>query len=136
VFYDRSEESELWGKDLYDHLAEIYQKKARYCLMLVSAAYASRMWTNHERKNAQARALSQKGEYILPVRFDDTEIPGLNPTVAYVRFGSTASKAFCEMLRRKLGKSHSHRTTWTPTKSGTVDVGQFIEERKRFPKPP
>jgi hypothetical protein len=133
VFYDRSEESELWGKDLYEHLAEIYQKKARYCLMLVSAGYANRVWTNHERKNAQARALSQKGEYILPVRFDDTEIPGLNPAVAYLRFGEHGVQGICEMLRRKLGKEREPQDTNDAKSCGTVNTGQFIEERKRFP---
>jgi hypothetical protein len=34
--------------------------------------------------NAQARALQSNQEYVLPVRFDDTEIPGLRPTIAYV----------------------------------------------------
>ena len=56
---------------------DVYREKARYCLMLVSAAYAAKVWTTHERKSAQARAFSQSAEYILPVRFDETEIPGL-----------------------------------------------------------
>src|SRR2546421_431838 len=68
-FFDDYQQADLWGKNLYDHLADVYQNKARYCLMLVSAVYATKVWPNHERRNAQARALSQKGEYILPVRF-------------------------------------------------------------------
>jgi hypothetical protein len=82
VFYDANEQADLWGKDLYAHLADIYEKKAKYCLMLVSGAYAAKVWTNHERKSAQARALMQKGEYILPVRFDETERSGLPTTVS------------------------------------------------------
>ena len=66
VFYDGYEKAVLRGKDLYE----------RFCLMLVSAAYAAKVWPTHERRNAQARALSQNREYILPVRFDDTETPG------------------------------------------------------------
>jgi hypothetical protein len=49
-----------------------------------SEAYAKKVWTSHERRSAQARALQSSGEYVLPVRFDDTEIPGLRSTVAYV----------------------------------------------------
>ncbi|MBZ5625007.1 MAG: TIR domain-containing protein [Acidobacteriia bacterium] len=81
VFYDAYEEAALWGKNLYDHLATVYQHQARYCLMLVSAAYAAKVWTTHERQSAQARALTEKTEYILPVRYDDTPIPGLLPTM-------------------------------------------------------
>jgi hypothetical protein len=36
VFYDKYEVVELWGKDLYCHLADIYQNAARYCVMFVS----------------------------------------------------------------------------------------------------
>lgn len=29
VFYDRFEEADLWGKNLYDYLIDIYQNKAK-----------------------------------------------------------------------------------------------------------
>jgi hypothetical protein len=54
--------------------------------MPVSADYAHRIWRNHERQNAQARAPAAKGEYILPVLFDETVIPGLPLTVHYKKF--------------------------------------------------
>jgi hypothetical protein len=60
AFYDEYEQSTLWGKDLYEHLADVYQHKARYCLILISADYAAKVWTTHERRNAQARVLAQK----------------------------------------------------------------------------
>jgi hypothetical protein len=84
VFYDEYEKTKLWGKDLYNHLDEVYQKKARYCVMFLSCYYAEKLWTNHERKSAQARAFTEKGEYILPARFDNTEIPGIPPTIGYI----------------------------------------------------
>src|SRR5712671_3432954 len=101
VFYDGYEKADLWGKDLYEHLSTVYQKKARYCLMLVSAAYAAKVWPTHERRNAQARALSQKTDYILPVRFDDTEIPGLLNTVGYLVFTEQGVEGICANLLHK-----------------------------------
>ncbi len=62
VFYDRYEEADLWGKDLYTHLIEVYMKRARYTLMFISIHYKAKVWTNHERKAAQARALQESGE--------------------------------------------------------------------------
>src|SRR4029077_16204697 len=81
VFYDEYEKATLWGKDLYQHLSDVYKNRASYCIVFASADYASKAWTSHELKSAQARAFEEKGrEYILPVRFDSTEIPGILPT--------------------------------------------------------
>lgn len=85
VFYDKYEEVDLWGKNLYTHLDDVYQHKARYCIIFISKYYKHKLWTNHERESAQARAFTEKKEYILPVKIDDTEIPGIKPTVAYLR---------------------------------------------------
>ena len=89
---------------MYEHLAEIYNRKARYCLMLVSDSYATKAWTTHERRNAQARALEQKGEYILPVRFDNTRIPGLPSTIGYIRFQEHGAEGVCRLLCQRLRK--------------------------------
>ena len=45
VFYDEYEKVNLWGKDLYAHLDEIYQNMARFCVLFASAAYAQKVWT-------------------------------------------------------------------------------------------
>jgi hypothetical protein len=54
--YDAYEKAALWGKDLYQHLSDIYQKKARFCIIFASGDYAKKTWTTHELKSAQARA--------------------------------------------------------------------------------
>jgi len=84
VFYDAYEKASLWGKDLYQHLQVVYRDKARYCIVFVSAAYGRKLWTTHELRQAQARAFREREEYILPVRLDDSEIPGLNATTGYI----------------------------------------------------
>jgi hypothetical protein len=84
VFYDQFETAALWGKDLYTYLDEIYRIKSRFVIIFSSENYARKMWTNHERQSAQARALKEKDAYLLPVRLDQTEIPGIRPTVAYI----------------------------------------------------
>src|SRR5439155_17461115 len=64
VFYDLYEQTTLWGKDLYAHLDDIYRNKARFCVMFISEAYGRKLWTNHERQSAQARAFHSNQEYI------------------------------------------------------------------------
>jgi hypothetical protein len=104
VFYDDFYPEFLWGKNLVDTFDEIYRKRARFCVMFISKEYRDRAWTNHERRSAQARALVEKGnEYILPIRIDDTDIPGLPPTIGYVPI----SKGIPEIGRALVGKLRS-----------------------------
>ncbi len=102
VFYDRFEQADLWGKDLYTHLDDVYRNKARYCVMFLSIDYARKTWTNHERKSAQARAFQENQEYILPVRFDSTEIPGVLPTIGYVNANELSPNDLCKLIQEKL----------------------------------
>jgi hypothetical protein len=102
-FYDRYEEVSLWGKDLYEHLDYVYQRAARYCVVFASADYARKLWTTHERRSAQARAIQENVEYILPARFDDTGIPGLRGTVGYIDLRGRTPSELAELIVKKLG---------------------------------
>jgi len=93
VFYDKYEEATLWGKDLYTHLSDVYQRQARFCVMFISQHYAQKLWTNHERSAAQARAFGENKEYILPLRLDHTNIPGILPTIGYLTWSNADSIA-------------------------------------------
>lgn len=84
VFYDAYETVLMWGKDLGVHLVDLYENRAKYVVIFSSADYARKAWTTVERKAAQARAVNEKREYILPARFDDTPIPGVAETVGYI----------------------------------------------------
>jgi hypothetical protein len=102
VFFDKYEEANLWGKDLYSHLSDVYSKWARFCLMVVSKDYAKKQWTNVERKAAQSHAMSENVEYILPLRIDDTEISGLMPTVGYLDIRKAGVEKVVHLLIQKL----------------------------------
>ncbi|HEK1767277.1 TPA: toll/interleukin-1 receptor domain-containing protein [Pseudomonas putida] len=102
VFYDKFEEDNLWGKNLYDYLSDIYMNKALYTIMFVSEHYAKKLWTSHERKAMQARAFQESQEYILPARFDDTEISGILPTTGYISLIERSPEKFVEVIRKKL----------------------------------
>lgn len=103
VFYDEYETANLWGKNLYDHLDEVYGQLSRYCVLFASEAYERKVWTDHERQSAQARAIKEKGEYILPVRFDDTAIPGLRDTIAYQDANTLTPLQLARLIVKKLG---------------------------------
>jgi hypothetical protein len=102
VFYDASQVASLWGKNLYEYLSDIYSKQARYCVVFLSRQYAEKLWTKHELKSMQARAFQESREYILPARFDETEIPGLLPTIAYIDLTKYTPSKFATLIAEKV----------------------------------
>lgn len=104
VFYDEFYPEELWGKDLVEFFHEIYSKRSRYCVIFVSNEYLNREWTVHERRSAQERMLKEKGsEYILPIKVEDVELPGIPSTIGYMPI-STGIQKIAEALIKKLKK--------------------------------
>ncbi len=102
VFYDKYYQVDMWGKDLYVHLHEVYHTKAKYCVMFLSKQYKEKVWPNHERQSAQARAMEQKNEYILPVRLDETVIPGVRPTTGYIQASDYPPEKLAAMIAQKI----------------------------------
>src|SRR6516165_3308139 len=104
VFYDKYEEVELWGKDLYTHLKEVYEKRAVFTVMFISEHYQNKLWTNHERKAAQARAFEDSDkEYILPAFFDKAiEVPGLTKTTGHISLANRSPEQFANLIVKKL----------------------------------
>ncbi len=128
VFYDEFERAQLWGKDLYVHFSSVYKDQARYCVIFLSEHYAQKLWAQHELQNAQARAFQENEEYILPIRIDDTEIPGILPTVGYLDLDPTNMEEIYQALVEKLSGTASQPvnaniSTLTAAES---DPGEFV----------
>jgi tetratricopeptide (TPR) repeat protein len=85
AFYDDDEQADLLGENLYEYLADLYSNRASYCIVIVSKDYVKKRWTRHEWRASQERALASIDEaYILPLRLDDAELPGLLSTVGFL----------------------------------------------------
>jgi len=102
VFYDAFEEVDLWGKDLAVHLSEVYSKKAKYCVIFISEFYAKKIFSSHEFKNALSRAIQELDEYLLPARFDNTELPGLRGTISYIELSTKEPEEFADLIIKKV----------------------------------
>jgi hypothetical protein len=102
VFYDGFEQVGLWGKDLAEHLGEIYGKRSRFVVLFLSRAYAAKAWPNHEKQFALGRQLATGQRRILPVRFDETEIAGLPPTIGYLDLRVLSPEKLVELIRQKV----------------------------------
>jgi hypothetical protein len=107
VYYDKFELTDSWGKDLAIHFDVIYRRSARFAIPFISKHYKEKIWPNHELRSIFARAIENNEEYILPVRFDDTEMNGLRPTIGYIDLRNTTPEELANMVLRKLGSKES-----------------------------
>ena len=107
VFYDMFEEIDLWGKDLSLHFDYVYRKAAKYCVPFISSTYKEKVWTSLEIKTAISRAINSNEEYILPTRFDDTEVDGIRPTIGYLDLRKITPSQLAEKILLKLGREPS-----------------------------
>jgi len=83
-FLDSENTVPLWGKNQVEELQRIYMTASNLVVMFISEDYVRKTWTNHERRSALSRAVRERGEYVLPARFDDAEVPGLSPDISFV----------------------------------------------------
>jgi hypothetical protein len=102
IFYDKFEIVDLWGKDLGIHFDYVYRKSAKYCVPFISKYYKEKVWTTYEIKSAISKAIETNEEYILPARFDDTELPGIRPTIGYINLKDYSPNEFADLLMRKI----------------------------------
>lgn len=103
-FYDNDVQHELWGEELTEYLDKVYRLESRFCVMFLSEAYVRKVWTIHERRSALARGLTDPHKpYILPARFDDTEVPGIRPSVGFLDLRRFTPYQLAEMIAKKAG---------------------------------
>ena len=104
VFLDEEFQHEIWGKNLVEYLDQTYRDRGFYCLSLISDSYCNRPFTRVERRSAFDRMITEAGEYILPIRVDDSWPDGLPRSTAYLDLRTHGVLGICEQLSKKLGR--------------------------------
>lgn len=128
VFYDKFEEVDLWGKDLAIHFDYVYRRESKYFIPFISTNYKEKIWTNYEVKTALSRAIENKDEeYILPVKFDDTELDGLRPTIAYLDARKNTPEDLAEKILRKLGQEVNIPTPQIEEPNKRIYLSTYLE---------
>jgi hypothetical protein len=92
----------LWGTYLAEELPRIYAHESAVVVVFVSADYAEGDWTRLERRAAFSRAVREAGVYVLPARFDDSELPGLLEDVVAVNLHNYTPEQFADLVVAKL----------------------------------
>jgi hypothetical protein len=101
-FYDADEQVRLWGTYLAEELPRIYAQESAAVVVFISADYAGRDWTRLERRAAFSRAVVEAGVYVLPARFDDSDLPGMLPDVVSVDLRRNTPGQFADLIVAKL----------------------------------
>lgn len=133
VFYDDFETAELWGKHLAEHLTDVYERNANLALMFVSEAYVEKKWPNHERRAILSRAAMDSKEYVLPIRFDGTQISGLAEDVNYIVADEHTPAEVAALVSAKLGVSQFEgKASNVPPPRMTSYVGEVVFDYSSF----
>ena len=103
VYYDAYDQANLWGRDLGEYFKEVFQNRCRYCIVFASREYAAKMWPTFELENALKKATESHRDYILPVKFDDTIIPGIPYTQGYLDARAFTPIQISRLAAQKLG---------------------------------
>lgn len=133
TFLDSDHLSETWGEDLGEFFDAVYRKRSRYAILFISRHYADKMWPRHERRSALARALEERGAYVLPIRLDDTEVMGLHPTLGYLDARRVGISGLIEAFAAKLTGRSSLTNGWPGDRAPRT---QHEVEQVRSEQPP
>lgn len=111
VFLDVLDPARQWGHDLAVFFDEVFRRQARFAVVFVSEEYVERTFTTLEFRSALARAITEREPYLLPVRFDDVELPGLRPTIGFLDARKMTAEEIAEAVLSKLGKGRTGAST-------------------------
>ncbi|HUV03161.1 MAG TPA: TIR domain-containing protein [Desulfobacteria bacterium] len=109
VFYDKFYKVDLWGKSLSGWFRKKYGKSSRFVLVLISRHYPVKDWANFEFSIARAEEKKRKNDFILPVRLDNTKIPGLPSDKAYLDFKKEGLNGVIKSLIQKVKTAASEK---------------------------
>lgn len=128
VFYDEFKEGDMWGRKLGDYFDSIFKQNAKYCVVYISKYYARKVWTMHEFRAALARAAGSTEFFILPARFDNSELDGLPTTLKSVDISGRKPEQFAEIVASKISKDSNTTFLSGFTKSAEKELLQLQKQ--------
>ncbi len=103
VLYDKYHEPELARLDLDTYLQDLYHKESELIAVFLCADYERKEWCGLEWRAIRDLIKRRHSSIVMPLRFDDTEIPGLFSIDGYIliedRTADEVAKLILERLR-------------------------------------
>ena len=127
VFYDGFETVPLWGRNGAEAFHEAFAEQSAHVVMFVSKSYIEKAWPRHERRSTLSRMVKEEHEYVLPVRFDDTPVPGLPDDVIFLRADDYTPAQLSAAIAEKLGVEPFHgKASDLPPPRMTSPLGEVV----------
>lgn len=125
LFYDGFSAVDLWGSDGADTFRRVFSEQAAHVVIFISKSYIDGYWTNIERRSTFGRWSYDQAEFVIPVRFDDTEVPELSPDCLYERAENRTPAELADLISRKCGvPQYSGKASHVAAPRMTSPVGE------------
>lgn len=99
IYFDN--EAELVGKDQPAFFEELFIKKAKHCIILISDEYIGKEWTSLEKQYILSRSMRDPN-YLIPVQMDNAKLPGLSDTIGYISLKNRPPEEIGEIILKRI----------------------------------
>jgi hypothetical protein len=106
VLYDAYYEAEFARIDLDTYLQRLYHDESDLIAVFLSAHYERKEWCGLEWRAIRDIIKQRRESTVVPVRFDNTEIPGLFSTSGYVWVGDREPEEIADLILQRLDLEH------------------------------
>jgi len=105
VFFDEFQQAKLTGSYLPTYLDETYGSKSEWCAVFHSQFYTAKAYPRLEFKGMLSGMLRQQRDYVIPVRLDDTSLPGQWADIGYIDGRHFSTDQVSELLLQKINST-------------------------------
>lgn len=115
----------------------IYYQESRFAVVLISEQYKEKKWASREWDAINAVHRPYNSSYIIPIRLDDTELPGLHPDIIFLEWRNNASHTAISLFQlitsittksKKMDKKK--RKSKKPKKKQLQNTGVSVKSKK------
>jgi subtilisin family serine protease len=103
IFYDRYHQAELAVPNLDTRLQRIYRDESELIVIFISAEYERKDWCGLEWRAIRDIIKRRDDADVMPLRFDDTEVPGLFSIDGYIDLRKNDPERVADLIVKRLG---------------------------------
>jgi len=114
IFYDQWYEAELAAPNLDTLLQDIYRKRSDLVVVFLCQEYGEKPWCKVEWRAGRDLLVNGDPRSIMPVRFDDTEIPGMLSIDGYLDVKGRSPEVIADLILKRLPSPIKAKAGGTP----------------------
>jgi TIR domain len=134
VLYDKYYEAEFARPDLDIYLQQLYHDESELIAMFLCADYERREWCGLEWRAIRDLIKKRQASAVMPLRFDNTEIPGLFSTDGYAWIGNRSPQDVANLILQRMQFSAPEAAAPTSTASSTSGAPTPAQSARPAPR--